>query len=86
MCVNSPVYPVIIENMRGAQWMLPDPDWKAEDQPGVTAGTSGGSKDKDDDDDQGGDIPAWMFKKSRQEMTEKSSPKKRASKKKPAQP
>ena len=32
MCVSSPVYPVIIGNMRGARQMLPDPDWKAEDQ------------------------------------------------------
>ena len=35
MCVSSPVYPVIIGNVRGARRMLPDPDWKAEDQPGV---------------------------------------------------
>ena len=33
--------------------MLPDPDWKAEDQPGVRARTSGGNKDKDNDDNQG---------------------------------
>ena len=65
--------------------MLPDPDWKAEDQPGVRARTSGGNKDKDNDDDQGGDIPAWMFKRSNQK-TEKSAPKERDSKKKPAQP
>ena len=65
--------------------MLPDPDWKAEDQPGVRARTSGGNKDKDDDDNQGGDIPAWMFRRSNQK-TEKSAPKKRDSKKKPAQP
>ena len=32
MCVNSPVYPVIIGNVRGARQMLPDPVWKAEDQ------------------------------------------------------
>ena len=44
-----------------------------------------GNKDKDNDDDQGGDIPAWMFKRSNQK-TEKSAPKERASKKKPAQP
>ena len=31
MCVSSPVYPVIIGNVRGARRMLPDPDWKAED-------------------------------------------------------
>ena len=66
--------------------MLPDPDWKAEDQPGVRARTSGGNKDKDNDDDQGGDIPAWMFRKSNQEKTVKSVPKKRDSKKKPARP
>ena len=43
--------------------MLPDPDWKAENQQGVRTRISGGNKDKDNDDDQGGDIPAWMFKK-----------------------
>ena len=58
----------------------------AEDQPGVRARTSGGNKDKDNDDDQGGDIPTWMFeRKSNQEETKKSAPKKREFKKKPAQ-
>ena len=85
MCVSSPVYPVIIGNVRGARRMLPDPDWKAEDQPGVRARTSGGNKDKDNDDNQGGDIPAWMFRRSNQK-TEKSAPKERDSKKKPVQP
>ena len=85
MCVSSPVYPVIIGNVRGARRMLPDPDWKAEDQPGVRARTSGGNKDKDNDDNQGGDIPAWMFRRSNQK-TEKSAPKERDSKKKSAQP
>ena len=85
MCVSSPVYPVIIGNVRGARRMLPDPDWKAEEQPGVRARTSGGNKDKDNDDNQGGDIPAWMFRRSNQK-TEKSAPKERDSKKKPAQP
>ena len=65
--------------------MLPDPDWKAEDQPGVRARTSGGNKDKDNDDNQGGAIPAWMFRRFNQK-TEKSAPKERDSKKKPAQP
>ena len=67
----------------------PDPDWKPEDQPGVRARTSGGNKDEDKDDDHRGDIPAWIFKKSIQEKTEKtvkSALKKRDSKKKPAQP
>ena len=63
-----------------------NPDWKAQDQPGFRASTRGGIKDKDNDDDQGGDISAWMFKKSIQKKTEKSAPKKRDSKKKPAQP
>ena len=66
MCVSYPVYTVIIGNVRGARRMLPDPDWKAEDQPGVRARTSGGNKDKDNDDNQGGDIPAWMFRRSNQ--------------------
>ena len=85
MCVSSPIYPVIIGNVRGARWMLPDPDWKAEDQPGIRAMTSGGNKDKDNNDDQVGDITACMFKRSNQK-TEKSALKKRDSKKKPAQP
>ena len=85
MCVSSPVYPVIIGNVRGARRMLPDPDWKAEDQPGVRARTSGGNKDKDNDDNQGVDLPAWMFRRSNQK-TEKSAPKERDSKMKPAQP
>ena len=70
MCVSSPVYDVIIGNVRGARRMLPDPDWKAEDQLRVRARTSGGNKDKDNDDNQ---------------KTEKSA-KERNSKKKPAQP
>ena len=77
LCVNSPVYPVIIGNVQGAWRMLPYPDWKAEDQLGVRARTSGGNKDKDNDDDQGGDIHAWMFRKSNQEKTEKSALKER---------
>ena len=71
--------------VRGARRMLPDQDWKAGDQPGVIARTSGGNKDMDNDDNEGGDIPSWMFKWSNQK-TEKSAPKQRDSKKKPAQP
>ena len=41
ICVSSPVYPVIIGDVRGAPQMLPDPDWKAEDQRGARARTSG---------------------------------------------
>ena len=48
-------------------------------------GPVGGNKDKDKDDNQGGDMPAWMFRRSNQK-TEKSAPKERDSKKKPAQP
>ena len=60
MSVNSPIYPVIIGNVRGARQMLPDPDWKAEDQRVARARTSGGNND--DNDNQGGDMPSWMFK------------------------
>ena len=60
--------------------MLPDPDLKAEDHPGVRARISGGNKDKDNDDDQGGDTPAWMFSNSNQQ-TEKSALKEIDSKK-----
>ena len=34
-CVSSPVYPVIIDSVRGARQMLPDPVWKAEVQKGA---------------------------------------------------
>ena len=40
--------------------MLPDTYWKAEDQPGAQARTTGGNIN--DDDDQGDDNPSWMFK------------------------
>ena len=60
MCVSSPVYPVIIGNVRGARQMLPDPDWKAEDQREAGARTHWGNND--DDDNQGVDMPSWMFK------------------------
>ena len=50
MCVSSPAYPVIIGNVQGARLMLPDPGWRAEDQPRVTARTIGGNKDKDNVD------------------------------------
>ena len=76
------VYPVIIGNVRGARRMLPDSDWKAEDQLGVRTRTSGGNKDKDSNDDQGG----YLLNKSSQENTEKSAPKKKDPKNKPAQP
>ena len=68
--------------------MLPDTDWRAEDQPGVRARTSGGNdNNKDNNDDQDGDISNWMFeKKTSREETEKSAPKKRDPKKKPAKP
>ena len=51
MCVSSHTYyPVIIGNVQGARQVLPDPDWKDEDQLGVRARSSGGSKDNDNDD------------------------------------
>ena len=60
ICVSSAVYPVIIGNVKGARQMLPDPDWKAEDQRKTQANTSRGNNNKDDN--QGGDMPSWMFK------------------------
>ena len=60
MCVSSPVYPVIIGNVRGARQMLPDPYWKAEDQRGARGGTS--ASNSNDDDNQGSDMPSWIFK------------------------
>ena len=79
MYVSSPVYPVIIGNVRGASQMLPDPDWKAEDQREAQAGTSGGNNN--DDDNQGGDMHSWLFK----EESNRGKTKYRDSKKKPAQ-
>ena len=79
MCVSSPVYPVIFGNVRGARQMLPAPDWKAEDQKGARAMTSGGNNN--DDDNQGCDMPSWMFK----EESIRGETKTRNSRKKPAQ-
>ena len=79
MCVSSAVYPVIIGNVRGERQMLPDPDWKAEDQREARARTSGGNND--DNDNQDGDMPSWMFK----EESNRGKTKNRDSKKKPAQ-
>ena len=41
MCVSSPVYPVVIGNVRGALQMLPHPDWNTEDKRRAQARTSG---------------------------------------------
>ena len=60
MCVSSPVYPVIIGNVRGASQMLPEPNWRADNQKEARVRTSGGNNN--DDDNQGGDMPSWMFK------------------------
>ena len=65
--------------MRDACQMLPDPDWKAEDQRGSRARTSVGNNN--DDDNQGSDLPSRMFK----EESNREETKNRGSKKKPAQ-
>ena len=65
--------------MIGARQMLPDPDWKVEDQREAQAKSSGGNND--DNDNQGGDMPSWMFK----EESNRGKTKNRDSKKKPAQ-
>ena len=44
MYVSSPVNPVITRNVRGACQMLPDPDWRAGDQRGARARTSGATR------------------------------------------
>ena len=59
--------------------MLPDPDWKAEDQREARARTSGGNNN--DDDNQGGDISSQMFKKE----TKREETKNEHSNKNPAQ-
>ena len=48
MCVSSPVYPVIIGNVRDARQMLPEPEWKAEVQKGARATASGGNNNNGD--------------------------------------
>ena len=70
MCVSSPEYFVINGNKRGACQILPDPDWKAEDQRGATTMNN-----------QSGDMSSWTFK----EMANREETKNRESKKKPAQ-
>ena len=54
--------------MRGARRMLPDPDWKADDQP-VRARTIGGNNDNDDD--QGGDM---LVRKVRRVLRRRKTP------------
>ena len=48
MCASSPMYPVIIGNVRGARQMLPDPDWKAKDQRGARDRTNWCNNNDDD--------------------------------------
>ena len=79
MYVSSPVYPVIIGNVRGARQMLPDQDWKDGNQTEARARTSGGNNN--DDDNQGGDMPSWMFR----EESNRGKTKYRDSEKNPAQ-
>ena len=66
---------MIIGNVRVARQMLPDPEWKAEDQRGAPARTSAGSND---DNNQGDDMPSWIFK----EETNRGETKNKVSKKK----
>ena len=56
MCISSPIYPMIIGNVRGERQMLPDQNWKVEDQRGSRARTSVGNNNQDDN--QGGDMPS----------------------------
>ena len=70
---------MIIGNVRVARHMLPESDWKAEDQREDQARTSGGNNNGNDN--QGGDMPSWMFK----EESNKGKAQNRDSKKKPAQ-
>ena len=76
LCVSSPGYTVIIGNVRGECQMLPDPDWKAEDQRGAQARTSGGNNN--DDDNRGGDMPNWMFKQESNRENTKNREKRRS--------
>ena len=69
----------MIGNVRGARQMLPDPDWKADNQREAQAKTSGGNNNNDDN--QGCDMPSWMFR----EESNRGKTKYRDPKKKPAQ-
>ena len=73
MCVSSSVYPVIIGNMRGTRQMLPDPDWKAEDQREARPRTSGGNNN-DNDNQVGCSKRSPTDEKLRIETQRKSSP------------
>ena len=69
---------MIIGNVRGPGYMLPDPDWKADVQQEAQARTSWGTTIMMT----GGDMPSWMFKDgSNREETKNID-----SKKKPTQP
>ena len=73
--------------MRGACQMLPDPNWKAEDQPETLVRTSGGNTMTMMTRWQICLHCSWMFKEeSSQGETKKITPKKGDSKKKPVQP
>ena len=64
---------VIIGNVRGARHMLPESDWKAEDQRGAQARTSLGNN-------QGSDISSLIFKEeSNREETKKGDSEKKPS-------
>ena len=73
------MYPVIIDNVRGACQMLPDSNWKADNQKQARVGTSGDNNN--DDDNQSGGMPSCMFK----DESNIGKTKNKDSKKKPAQ-
>ena len=75
MCVSSPVYPVIIGNVRRACQMLPDPNWKTDNHKEARVRTSGGNYN--DDGNQGGDMPSWMFREESNRGKSKYSDSKR---------
>ena len=86
MCISSQIYLVTIGNVSGAHQigLLPDPDWKAEDQQGAPASISRGNNNHDDA--QGGDMPSWMYKEeSNRRETKKIALKKGDLKKKSVQ-
>ena len=70
---------MIIGNVRSARQMLPDQDWKAEDQREARARTSG--RNNNDGDNQGGDMPSSMFR----EESNRGKTKYKDSKKEPVQ-
>jgi hypothetical protein len=61
MCLRSPVYPVIIGNVKGARKMLHDPDWRPDRESRGKGGTSRTGRGGDGPDGSTS-VPKWLFR------------------------